>query len=74
MNADLYCNQLEKWNTAFKEKRQALASRKEIVFHHDNARPHTALVTQPILNALKYGVLGHPPCSPDIATSDYYLF
>ncbi|GFU77807.1 histone-lysine N-methyltransferase SETMAR [Trichonephila clavipes] len=46
INMDLYCNQLDKLNTAIKEKRQALASRKGIVFHHDNARPHTAMVTQ----------------------------
>ncbi|XP_071035363.1 histone-lysine N-methyltransferase SETMAR-like [Parasteatoda tepidariorum] len=44
INADLYCNQLDKLNAAIKEKRPTLASRKGIVFHHDNARPHTACV------------------------------
>ncbi|GFV09098.1 mariner Mos1 transposase [Trichonephila clavipes] len=29
INANLYCNQLDKWNAGFKEKRPALASRKE---------------------------------------------
>ncbi|GFS94235.1 histone-lysine N-methyltransferase SETMAR [Trichonephila clavipes] len=57
-----------------KKKNPALASRKGIVFHHDNARPHTAMVTQQKLNALVWEVLGHPPYSPDIAPSDYYLF
>ncbi|GFW28394.1 mariner Mos1 transposase [Trichonephila clavipes] len=50
------------------------ASRKGIVFHHDNARPHTAMVTQQKLNALGWEVLGHLPYSPDIAPSDFYLF
>ncbi|GFW40783.1 mariner Mos1 transposase [Trichonephila clavipes] len=74
INADLYCNQLEKLNTAIKEKRPALESRKGIVFHRDNARPHTATVTKPKLNALGWEVLGHPLYSHDIAPSDYYLF
>lgn len=74
INPDLYCNQLDKLNAAIKEKRPALASRKGIVFHHDNARPHTAMLTQQKLNALGWEVLSHPPYSPDIAPSDYYLF
>ncbi|GFV36890.1 mariner Mos1 transposase [Trichonephila clavipes] len=74
INADLYCKQLDKLKAAIKEKRPPLASRKGIVLHHDNARPHTAMVTQQKLNALGWEVLGHPPYSPDIAPSDYYLF
>ncbi|GFW66000.1 histone-lysine N-methyltransferase SETMAR [Trichonephila clavipes] len=74
INSDLYCNQLDKLNAAIKEKKPALASRKGIVFHHDNARPHTAMVAQHKLNALGWEVLGHPPYSPDIAPFDYYLF
>ncbi|GFS80900.1 histone-lysine N-methyltransferase SETMAR [Trichonephila clavipes] len=73
INADLHCNQLDKLNAAIKEKRSALASRKGILFHHDNARLHTAMVTQQKLNALGWEVLGHPPFSHDIAPSDYYL-
>ncbi|GFT04875.1 histone-lysine N-methyltransferase SETMAR [Trichonephila clavipes] len=74
INVDLYCNELDKLNAAIKEKRPALASRKGIVFHHNNARPHTAIVTQQKLNALGWEVLGHPLYSPDIAPSDYYPF
>ncbi|GFV83075.1 histone-lysine N-methyltransferase SETMAR [Trichonephila clavipes] len=74
INAHLYCNQLDKLNVAIKGKKPPLASRKGIMFRHDNARPHTAMVTQQKLNALGWEVLGHPPYSPDIATSDYYLF
>ncbi|GFW85357.1 mariner Mos1 transposase [Trichonephila clavipes] len=52
INANLYCNHLDKFNAAIKEKMPALVSRKGIVFHHDNARPHTAMVKQRKLNAL----------------------
>ncbi|GFW49793.1 histone-lysine N-methyltransferase SETMAR [Trichonephila clavipes] len=76
INADLYCNQMDKLNETIK-KSPAFASRKGIVFHHDNARPHM----QPDYNgdttkidALGWEVLGHPQYSPDIAPSDYYLF
>ncbi|GFT74370.1 histone-lysine N-methyltransferase SETMAR [Trichonephila clavipes] len=65
---------MDKLNAAIKEKMPALASRKGIVFHHDNARLHTAMVTQQKLNVLGWEVLGHPPYSPDIAPSVYYLF
>ncbi|GFW36461.1 mariner Mos1 transposase [Trichonephila clavipes] len=37
INADLYCNQLDKLNAVIKQKRPALASRKGTVFHHNNA-------------------------------------
>ncbi|GFV11501.1 mariner Mos1 transposase, partial [Trichonephila clavipes] len=61
----------DKLNAAIKEKRLPITSRKGIVFHHDNARPQTAMVTQQKLNALGWEVLGHPSYSPDIASSDY---
>ncbi|EFN84997.1 Histone-lysine N-methyltransferase SETMAR, partial [Harpegnathos saltator] len=41
---------------------------------HDNARPHVAKVVQKYLETLKWDVLPHPPYSPDIAPSDYWLF
>ncbi|GFY20929.1 mariner Mos1 transposase [Trichonephila clavipes] len=65
---------MDKLNASIKEKRPALASRKGIVFHHNNARLHTAMVTQQKLNALGWEVLGHPPYLPDTDPSDYYLF
>ncbi|KOC60026.1 Histone-lysine N-methyltransferase SETMAR [Habropoda laboriosa] len=47
---------------------------KGVVFHQDNARPHTSLVTRQKLLQLEWDVLQHPPYSPDLAPSDYYLF
>ncbi|EZA47555.1 Histone-lysine N-methyltransferase SETMAR [Ooceraea biroi] len=56
------------------EKRPELANRKGVVFHHDNAKPHTALVTKKKLKRFGWEVMQHPPYSPDLAPSDYHLF
>ena len=44
------------------------------MFHHDNARSHTSLMTQNKLTELGWEVLIHPPYRPDFAPSDYHLF
>ncbi|KAG6799541.1 Ammar1 transposase [Apis mellifera caucasica] len=55
-------------------KKSELTNRKDVVFHRDNARPHTCLVTRQKLLELGWDVLPHPPYSPDLAPSDYFLF
>ncbi|GFU05915.1 uncharacterized protein TNCV_3394831 [Trichonephila clavipes] len=40
----------------------------------DYARPHTSVETRQKLWELDWEVLMHPPCSPDLAPSDYHLF
>lgn len=74
INSDVHCRQLSKLNAAIKEKRPELANRKGVIFHHDNDRPHTSLVTRQKLLRLGWEVMLHPPYSPDIAPSDYHLF
>ena len=54
-----------KLNNAVEEKWLELTNRKGVVFHHDNARPHTFLVTRQKLLELGWDVLPHPPFSPD---------
>ena len=74
LNSDLYCQQLDRLKEAIDQKRPALANRRGIVFHQDNARPHTSIVTRQKLRELGWEVLMHPPYSPDLAPSDYHLF
>jgi len=44
------------------------------LFLLDNAPAHRALATQKKLAYLDFQCLDHPPYSPDLAPSDYYLF
>ena len=41
---------------------------------HDNAPVHSARATEKKLAYLGFHCLDHPPCSPDLAPSDYHLF
>ncbi|CAK9826900.1 Histone-lysine N-methyltransferase SETMAR [Anthophora retusa] len=74
INSEVYCHQLDKLNDALQQKRPELINRKGVVFHQDNARPHTSLITRQKLLQLEWDILPHPPYSPDLAPSDYYLF
>lgn len=74
INSDKYCSQLDKLKRALLKDRPELINRKVVVFHQDNAKPHTSLQTRQKLLRLGWDVLPHPPYSPDLAPSDYYLF
>ena len=44
------------------------------LLHHDNARAHAALLTRRVLTENNMTVVPHPPYSPDLAPSDFFLF
>ena len=46
INSEVYCRQLNKLNAAVKEKWPELVNRKGVIFHHDNATPHTHSATR----------------------------
>ena len=62
-----------KLEEAIKEKKPELANHKLIVFHHDNARPHTYLATRTKLLELGWEVMSHLPYNFDLAPTDYHL-
>jgi histone-lysine N-methyltransferase SETMAR len=43
-------------------------------YAHDNARPHAAHATRDTLRRFGWGVLDHPPFSPDLSPCDYHVF
>ena len=56
-----------------KEKRRGKFT-KRVLFLHENAPAHRALVTQKKLAYLGFQYLHHPPYSADLTPSDYHLF
>ncbi|GFW27521.1 mariner Mos1 transposase [Trichonephila clavipes] len=73
INGAVYCEILRKLRRAIQNKRRGFLS-KDVVFLHDNARPHTANVTKTLLRGFGWDVFDHPPHSPDLAPSDFHLF
>ena len=45
-----------------------------MLFHQENAVCHKSIATMAKLHKLHFELLLHPPYSPDVAPSDYYLF
>ena len=66
INADLYCEQLDRVYDALVEKYPSLVRRKRALFQQDNAKPHTARKIEE-LDGVE--VLPHPAYSPDVECS-----
>ncbi len=64
---------LWKLRRAIQNKRRGKLSQK-ILYLHDNARPWTAKITKAFLEDFKWQIFPHPPHSPDLAPSDFFLF
>ena len=45
-----------------------------ILFHHDNASACESVVALAAVHDCGFELVDHPPCSPDLAPSDYFLF
>lgn len=55
-------------------KKRPSAETRGIQVHHDNARPHVSGIVLDYLCEVKLNVMAHPPYSPDLAPSDFWLF
>ena len=74
IDSDSYCEMLDNLAARIAEDRPCLANRKGVLFHQDNAKPHTSKKTIRHLQQLGWELVEHPPYSPDLAPSDFYLF
>ena len=62
-------------NQALREKRPEYQKRQyKVILLHDNAPSHTAKPVKETIEAFSWEILSHAAYSPDLASSDYYLF
>lgn len=74
IDSDIYQSQLQRLAEKLKKVRPSLVNRKGVILQQDNARPHVSKSTKEFIKNLNWELLEHPPYSPDIAPSDFYLF
>lgn len=46
----------------------------DVFLHHENQTAHTSAFAKAELVQLTFDLLGHPPCSPELALCDIFLF
>jgi len=73
INAEYYSSLLVQLKDILKEKCRGKIT-KGVLFLHDNVPARRTLATQKKLAYLCFQSLDHPPCSLDLAPSDYNLF
>ena len=73
ITGEYYANVIKQLRVAIKEKRRGKLGA-SVLLLHDNAPVHKSRVAQAAIRECKFKQLNHPPYSPDLAPSDYYLF
>jgi len=68
-----YANTITALREAIKEKRRGKLSA-GVLLLHDNAPVHRSAKPQAAIRQCGFQQLNHPPYSPDLAPSDYFLF
>jgi len=68
-----YAEELARLRDCIKRKRHGKLSR-GVLLLHDNAPVHKSRVAQAAVRDCGFVQLNHPPYSPDLAPSDYFLF
>jgi histone-lysine N-methyltransferase SETMAR len=74
INVEAYCNTLKKLRRAIQNSRRGMLTGGGVSLLDDNARPHTAAVSEELLTSFGWDIVTHPPYSPDLAPSDYHFF
>jgi histone-lysine N-methyltransferase SETMAR len=72
INAGVCCDTLKKLLRAIRNKRRGMLSW-GVVMLHDIALPHTAAATQDLIMTFGWEQFNHPPYTPDLMPSDFYV-
>ena len=75
VNIERYRQQMIELNNALIEKRPEWATRDvKVIVQHDNIPAFKAKLVQDTIKEFSWELLSHPPYSPDLDPSEYYLF
>jgi transposase len=73
VNGNLYCDVLRRLRENVRRKRPVKWRNNSGALHHDIAPAHTSLLVRQFLTSTKTTISHHPPYSPDLAPSDFFL-
>ena len=73
INGEYYAKLLRELRQAIKSKQPGKLT-KGVLLHQDNASAHNSLVAMSAVHDCGFELIDHPPYSPDLAPSDYFLF
>lgn len=74
LNATYMCQHILPTLTELAQKQKAPRSKKSLILHWDNARPHIAKMTNEKIKELGWKKLPQPAYSPDISPNDFFLY
>ncbi len=74
VNGIFYAGFMRRLREAIRCKRPQMWHRNSFWLHHDGASAHQSDPVMNFLNATHTKILPHPPYSPDLAPSDFFLF
>ena len=73
INGEYYANLLRQLREAIKSKRRGKLTKGPLL-HQDNAPAHKSMIAMAAAHDCGFELIEHPPYSPDLAPSDYFLF
>ena len=74
VNKEYYVEVLREFRKRFSRRRPALFKSDQWHFHQDNAPVHYSILVTDLLTKMGINLVPHPPCSPDLAPCDFWLF
>ncbi|KAJ4447750.1 hypothetical protein ANN_09758 [Periplaneta americana] len=74
VNQHFYLDVLRRLRESVRRKRPEMRRNGNWLLHHDNAPAHTALTVRQFLTNNNMVLVPHPPYSPDLTPSDFFLF
>ena len=74
VNKEYYVEVLREFSKRFCGERRALFKSGQWHFHQDNAPVYNSILVTDYLTKMDIKTVRHPPCSPDVAPCDFWLF